>query len=652
MLRRHEEQVRPRNGHTLMVAMAGRISGCQGQKELSLEDQEDNGRETIVDLYIGPAEYRVIAATKAKGERLDRPELKLIEEAYRSGEYDLFIFDDLSRLIRGYEAVRLLGVGVDNGTRTLCIADGIDTNDPTWEEDALNACSENVAHNERTSKRIKQKSMNRFKKFGQPTGRPIAGYHVPPGVKSYDGWQKQENWIPVIQEAKRLLLETCDCFIVADYFNDQGFPVGPYARRKTWNGPMVRRYFGNPLLKGKPQRGTMHTVKHHGTGRRKSVKNPKGPNYYDAPHLAFLTEQEFDDLNVLLDEKNGCHRRKTVNGTDPLWRRSRSQSIFPGMHARCCYCGHHYVWGANGMVENLMCSNSREWRCWHSIGFCGPVVTQKLVAEIRRQLSGLNGFDEQFAGMVKNAGSGLAEKFDEEWRNLHHDEALHQRQEENLGAAIAEVGLDELLTTKLAAIKANRLELLKRRHRLERRGQRQLVLPQSMAALLGMLEEEFQQLAFDSPAFGKFMRSLIPEFYVYAVRLCDGGHLLPRAKLRLNLAGTYPDVNLIPGLAEMLTQDVTLDLFEAPQRERIREEAAQLHSSGMGPKAISQIIAEKPTATAVQNALALHRQMLSLGLSSPYVTLQAPPDDYPKLRRHKHTRYRFEPLDGYQPPAL
>ena len=652
MLRRRDSEVRPRNGHTLMVAMAGRISGCQGQKELSLADQEDNGRETVVDLYIGPAEYHVIAATKAKGERLDRPELKLIEEAYQSGDYDLFIFDDLSRLIRGGEAVRLLGVGVDNGTRTLCIADGIDTNDPTWEEDALNACSENVAHNERTSKRIKQKSMNRFKKFGQPTGRPIAGYFIPPGVKSYDGWQKQEDLAPLIQEAKRLLLETGDCFVVADYFNERGFAVGPYARRQSWDGKMVRRYFANPLLKGKPQRGAMHTVKHHGSGRRKSVKNPKGPNFYDAPHLAFFTEQEFDDLNTLLDAKNGHHRRKEVNGADPLLHRDRSQSIFPGLHARCWYCGHRYVWGANGMVKNLMCANSREWHCWHSIGFSGPEATEKLVAEIGRQLQRLDGFAGQFAAMVQNAGSSLEGKLDEEWHNLRHEEALQKKEEANLAAAIAKVGLDELLMQKLNEVKAKRPTLLLQRHRLEQRGKKQLVLPDSTATLLGMLEEEFRQLAFDSPAFGKLMQSLVPEFYVYAVRLCDGGHLLPRAKVRLNLGGNFSDINLVPGLAEMLTQDLTLDLFDAPQRERIRQEAVQLHSGGKGPKAISRMIAEKPTATAVQKALALHRQMLSRGLSTPYLALREPPDDYPKLRRHKHARYRFQPLDDYQPPAL
>lgn len=652
MTRRSDSEVRPRNGHTLMVAMACRISGCPGQKELSLEDQQDNAKETVQGLYDGPAIYDLIAATKAKGERLDRPELTLIEDAYRSRKYDLFVFDDLSRLIRGGEAARLLGVGVDHGTRTICVNDVIDTADPTWEEDALNASSENVAHNERTSKRIKQKSMNRFRKFGQPTGRPISGYYVPPGVKSYDDWQKQEHLAPLIQEGNRLLLETVDCFVVADYFNECGFPVGPYARRKTWDGKMVRRYFANPLLKGKPQRGAKHTVKHHGTGRRISVKNPKGPNFYEAPHLAFFTEQEFDDLNMLLDARNNHNRRKTVNGVDPLLHRTRSQSIFPGLHARCLYCGHHYVWGANGMVQNLMCSNSREWHCWHSIGFSGPEATEKLVAEIGRQLQRLDGFAGQFAAMVQNAGSSLEGKLDEEWHNLRQEEALQKKEEANLAAAIAKVGLDELLMQKLNEVKAKRPTLLLQRHRLEQRGKKQLVLPDSTAALLGMLEEEFRQLAFDSPVFGKLMQNLVPEFYVYAVRLCDGGHLLPRAKVRLNLGGTFPDLNLVPGMAEMLTQDLTLDLFEAPQRERIRQEAVQLHSSGKGPKAISRMIAEKPTATAVQKALALHRKMLSLGLSSPFVTLQAPPDDYSKLRRHKHARYRFEPLEGYQPPAL
>lgn len=146
MTRVSDRNLTPRNGHTLIVGSACRISGCENQKELSLDDQEDNVRETIAELYDGPVEFRVIA-TVAKGEWLDRPELAQIEAAYRSGEYDVFVYDDLSRLSRGGEAARLMGVGVDNGTRTICIDDGIDTIDDTWEEDALNACGENIAHN-------------------------------------------------------------------------------------------------------------------------------------------------------------------------------------------------------------------------------------------------------------------------------------------------------------------------------------------------------------------------------------------------------------------------------------------------------------------------------------------------------------------------
>ena len=38
----------------------------------------------------------------------------------------------------------------------------------------------------------------------------------------------------------QVLRRTLDCAIVADNFKTRDFPVGKYARRKAWNGPMVR----------------------------------------------------------------------------------------------------------------------------------------------------------------------------------------------------------------------------------------------------------------------------------------------------------------------------------------------------------------------------------------------------------------------------
>ena len=53
------------------------------------------------------------------------------------------------------------------------------------------------------------------------------------------------------------------------------------------------------------------------------------------------------------------------------------------------------------------------------------------------------------------------------------------------------------------------------------------------------------------------------------------------------------------------------------------------------------------TKTAVQRAFTLQRKMNELGLTDPYVPVLEPPADYTKLRRHKHHRYEFKPLEDW-----
>ncbi len=105
----------PRNGHTLVVGIVARISGCKNQKELSLDDQSDHGKQVVAEEYDGASEFRTIA-TKGKGERLDRPELAEIETMLRSRELDVLVVEDIGRLVRGVEAARLCGIAVDHGT--------------------------------------------------------------------------------------------------------------------------------------------------------------------------------------------------------------------------------------------------------------------------------------------------------------------------------------------------------------------------------------------------------------------------------------------------------------------------------------------------------------------------------------------------------
>ena len=161
-----------------------------------------------------------------------------------------------------------------------------------------------------------------------------------------------------------------------------------------------------------------------------------------------------------------------------------------------------------------------------------------------------------------------------------------------------------------------------------------------------LLEEKFRQLAVTSSEFGDLMRQLVPEFTVYLVRLCDGGYLLPRARGKLALASIIPDADQVPGVNELLARELTLDLFEPPQWEQIRDQAARLAAAGLDQRAIARQLPGTPTQTA------LDRIMWEQGRDTPYVVVTGPPPDYPKLRRHRNAKYRFEPAKGYERPEI
>jgi hypothetical protein len=109
----------------LIVGIVAPISGCQNQKEMSLDDQVDHAKEEVAALYQGPVDYRVIA-TKGKGERLDRPELARVEQMARTRELDLFVMEDVGRLVRGAEAVRLWGIHQHRLKRAIPVAGRFD----------------------------------------------------------------------------------------------------------------------------------------------------------------------------------------------------------------------------------------------------------------------------------------------------------------------------------------------------------------------------------------------------------------------------------------------------------------------------------------------------------------------------------------------
>jgi hypothetical protein len=92
----------------------------------------------------------------------------------------------------------------------------------------------------------------------------------------------------------------------------------------------------------------------------------------------------------------------------------------------------------------------------------------------------------------------------------------------------------------------------------------------------------------------------------------------------------------------VLNVNLTVDLFDHPQRAAYREQIMLLRAEGMAERKIAKKLGL--TITATQSAAALDRAMKKQGLTDPYVGVTEPPPDCTKLRRHRHKRYRFEPL--------
>ena len=182
-------ELTPRHGDKLVVGIVARISGRPSQKEQSLADQIAHAEETIAEMYNGLVEYRTIS-TINQGEILDRPELEKIEQMLRTRELDLLFCEDIGRIVRGVEAARLIGIAQDHRVRVIAPNDNIDTTNSSWEEDTIRACEKHVSHNTHTSKRIKQKLMNRFVEHGGSIPRETYGYIVPDSAKLYSEWSK------------------------------------------------------------------------------------------------------------------------------------------------------------------------------------------------------------------------------------------------------------------------------------------------------------------------------------------------------------------------------------------------------------------------------------------------------------------------------
>ena len=90
-----------------------------------------------------------------------------------------------------------------------------------------------------------------------------------------------------------------------------------------------------------------------------------------------------------------------------------------------------------------------------------------------------------------------------------------------------------------------------------------------------------------------------------------------------------------------LERTLEVDLFDPPQREEFRERVVELRKT-QTERAVAKTLGI--TITAAQRAYQLQNMMDQLSIVNPYQPIDAPTDSASRLKRHKHQRYRFEPL--------
>lgn len=629
-----------RNGNTLKVIGIARISTVH-QNALSLEDQEQLYRKWLNQNTDLPYELTMISG-RGSGEILDRKEYLLAIDYIETNNYDLVITEDLGRISRRVHSQLFCELCEDFETRLVAINDHVDTVTDNWRLNAAFASIRHEMYNADTSKRIRRSLRNRFENGGV-LGVQVFGIIKPLGAKKDSELSKDPDAQPIYDEMFRLLGNGASYSEVADWLNENKVKLPPHARSKNWTCSLVTQLIHNPILKGIRVRNRKISKRINKSGRHKSVSAPPEELLErHCPHLAFIEPARYDILIKKLDKKNAKYRRKGTGGVDPRKNVSKKRTIWPGQHIDCGVCGKLVVYGAHGQKNSLACSGALKYQCWNGTSINSEKAGKKIITAIEKELSSLKDFDKvllkEIEKELKNSKSTVSQRQEK----LKTQQESNTKQMKNIIAAIGDSGHSASLLAELKTLEATKAQLANELSSMLTTSTSIPKMP-SMEEIKTMVLGSMRSLAINSQEFGRLLRKLIDRIVVLPFQHCDGSSPVLRAYFELNLASLLPHIPGMESLSVALRKAMVVDLFDPPQREAFRTEATALIASGMNQRKAAKILGI--TSTAVQRAQALNKKMEQSGITDPYIQLSEPPPENTKIRRHKHPRYRFNPVE-------
>ena len=631
----------PKDGATIRVLVACRVSDPRPgkQDERSLEDQallHEQWLKAYIDL---PYEVKILEGRES-GECIERADYQELIALVTTGQFDLVLAEDLGRIIRRLQAHSFAELCGDFDTRLISHNDHIDTAIPGWEDRSIISAWHHERSNRDTSDRIKRTANSRFLQGGCAAFE-IAGYIKPPGAKSDLDWQKDPDWEPIYAEWFRMLYEEEATYAeIADWLNMHQRPTGTFMRKDEWDGPTVGRVTHNWVLKGYRVRNRRKS-RRNSTGTYLSVKaDPSELKLRHTPHLAFFDEAYYDRVIAAVDERNAKYCRKGRNGVDTRRRVPKKRTRFPGQSLVCGICGRGFVFGGHGQTDRLMCSGAREHLCWNGVTADGPLTAERISNAVFQEISALPEFDETLHSLVNEEALKADVQRSQQLEELTRKSDRLDREIENVLRFIRSGDSSDRVRLELKELEQLAREVETEKLRLTATPSGVIEVP-PIEELKSLATEALSDLSIESWEFCRVMQRLVPRIVVFPYQLCDGGRPVLRARFRMNVAGMIPEGRLREAVHTSLERTLEVDLFDPPQREEFRERVVELRKTHT-ERTVAEMLGI--TITAAQRAYQLQNLMHQLSIVDPYQLIESPSDDVSRLKRHKHKRYRFDPL--------
>lgn len=636
-------QRRPRDGQSVRVVIVARISTAH-QDPRSLDDQIATCQAYVNSNISTSATFRILQS-QGSGEHLDRRELGELEGLIESNQFDFVVAEDLGRICRRQRAIDFCELCQDHKTVLIAINDRVDTSVPGWQDSAFIATWHHERSNRDTSDRIKRSLNNRFDQ-GQLMELLVYGYIRPQGATSDSQLLKDPAAEPVIREIFRRLEGGASFSEIADWLNATHVSPGPYCRSKKWTCAIVSRFVHCPLLKGQRIRNRHITERINKTGHHRSVKAPPElRRVRECPHLAFFEQAYYDHVIRDVDARNAKYRRAKNGKLDSRKGVPKCRTVFPGQHLRCAVCGRHMYWSISGGAKSMVCSGAQAYFCWNSLTVPAARYTQRITDAVLLEILRLPNFDTILADEVRERLLALPDQHRERQRVLEAKLQTIETSLQNIANAFEKAPSSETLLDRLQQLEAARSEVAYQLRRERQAPVEHFTMP-TADEVTKIARDLFGRLVKEDQEAGRIMRRLIPEMLLVPYRCIDGGAIVPRVRFTINLAALLPDGAGDFGLGDVLTKELTIDMFDQPQRVRFLPEIVAAKGQGRTEREIAASLGI--TQPPVQYALKLHRQMLELGTQDPYQLVTCVPQgEGTKLRRHKHERFDFHPLEGF-----